>query len=513
MRRTVYALIALLLAGTVVGCTGGSTTTSSRNASTIRIGFSDSPQGFDPALATLGASHQIIDLVYSGLTKLSPDANPEPDLAQSWAISASGTTYTFKLRPGVKFQDGTPLTAEDVVYTFNRLRDPKTGYSYITQLENIKAVTATAPDSVRFDLKAKMGPLLSFLAFPGNFIVPKHMAAAGASLTSHPIGTGPFEFLSYSPNQELILKANPQYYVPGEPKAKSLDIKYIASDTDRATALLGGSLDFATQINPADYARVSGTPGFKGTETVGGHWYWLMTNDKQKPLNNPLVRQAKSYAIDRTALVKTSFFGHAQPILGGPIPDWSWAYDQSTNNVPATGDVQKAKDLLRQAGYPSGISLDMTLGSAWPQLADQGPIVEQMLSRAGITVHLTTMENPRYMDQVWTKGKYQLSNMYWLSPLADPDDFMYLNYRCQSPMNPQLYCNPKLDSLLQKARYSDNQVVRKQLYTQATRLIDGEEPLIPIANATILNAFNSHLNGWTPMRTGMFDSFAEVYVK
>lgn len=507
MRRLTYLCIvgALILVTAACGASAGG-----KQEQTLRVGLSDSPQGFDPGLATVGASHQIIDLVYSGLTKLNKDAEPQPDLAQSWEVDPSGTKYIFTLRPGVKFHDGTPLTVEDVVYTFDRLRDPKTGYSYITQVESIKDVAAAAENKVAFTLSEPLGPFLTFLAFPGNFIVPKHIVTKGNSLTEKPVGTGPFMFESYRPNQELKLKANRDYYVPGQPKVDRLDVKYIADDTERATALLGGSLDFATQINPRDYDRVTKTPGFKGTETDGGHWHWIMTNDDKTPLNNPLVRQAISYAIDREALAKTLFFGHAKPVLGGPIPPWSWAYDATTDQIPPQGDVEKAKALLTQAGYPNGLKLTATLGSAWPQLVDQGPLLKEMLAKAGITLQLSTMENPRYMDLVWAKGQYELSNMYWLSPLADPDDFMYLNYRCNSPMNPQKYCNKDLDNLLQQARHSSDKGQRRELYRKATELVVRETPLIPTVNATVLNASTTKVKGWEPMRTGMFDSLSTV---
>jgi peptide/nickel transport system substrate-binding protein len=133
-----------------------------------------------------------------------------------------------------------------------------------------------------------------------------------------------------------------------------------------------------------------------------------------------------------------------------------------------------------------------------------------MLGRAGIDVTLTPMENPRYMDSVWTKGQFQISNMYWLSPLADPDDFTYLNYRCGSGMNPQQYCNNELDDLLQQARYSSDQAARKTLYTKATELLLKEMPLIPTVTATMLDAYSNKVKGWQPVRTGMYRGLSEV---
>jgi len=480
---------------------------------TIRVGFVDGPQGMDPALAVVGASHQAIDLIYSGLTKLDTNANPEPDLAESWTTNAAGTVYTFKLRSGVKFHDGSALTADDVVYTFKRLKDPATGYSYATQVESLAYVKALDPTTVEFDLTKPTGPFLTFLAFPGNYIVPKHIAEAGSSLTNNPIGTGPFKFVSYSPNQELILQANPDYYVPGVPKVEKLDITFIANDTERANALLGGNLDFATRIGPKDYDQIVATEGFAGSETVGGRWFWIMTQDTVEPISNPLVRKAISYAIDRKAMADTLFFGHAKPILGGPIPDWSWAYDPATDQIPPTGDVDTAKALLAKAGYPNGIKITMILGSTWQNLADQGPLIKDMLSRAGIDVTLSSMENPRYLDVVWSGGKYQISNMFWLSPLADPDDFMYLNYRCGSGMNAQKYCNEALDTVLRGARYTSDKAERKLLYTKATLMTLDDMPLIPTVTATMLDAYTTSVQGWQPMRTGMYRGLSQVSLK
>jgi peptide/nickel transport system substrate-binding protein len=477
---------------------------------TLRVGFVDGPQGLDPAYAVVGASHQIIDLVYSGLMKLDNNANPVPDLAESWTIDPAGTTYTFKLRPRVTFHDGTALTADDVVYSFQRLKNPKTGYAYATEIESVDDVKSLDRLTVQFKLSKPTGPFLTFLAFPGNFIVPKHLAEAGSSLISHPVGTGPFKFVSYSPDHELILEANKDYYVPQIPRVEKLDIKYITDDTERANALLGGSIDFATRVGAKDYDNIIATPGFAGTEEVGGRWFWIMTQDKKPPTDNRLVRLAISYAIDRKAMVDTLFFGHAKPILGGPIPSWSWAYDKSTDVIPLHGDIDKAKALLKQAGYPNGLQLTMTLGSSWPTLVEQGPLIKAMLARAGIGVTLTSMENPRYMDLVWSKGDYQISNMFWLSPLADPDDFTYLNYRCGSGMNPQKFCDSKVDALLQQARYTNDKGTRKALYTQATQLLLKEMPLVPTVTATMLDTFSTKVKGWEPIRTGMYRGLSEV---
>lgn len=506
MRRSSFILLAAGLLSLLIGL---GTAARSEAAEQLRVGFVDPPQGFDPALATVGASHQVIDLVFSGLTKLNDNADPEPDLAESWTMSDDGKVYTFKLRQGVKFHDGAPLTAEDVVFTFERLMDPKTGYPYSTQVESFAGVKALDASTVELTLSKPTGPLLTFLAFPGNFIVPKHVVSKGPSLTATPIGTGPYKFVTYSPNQELILAKNPDYYVAGLPKM-DLQIKYINNDTERTNALLGGNLDFATRIAPRDYDQIVGTPGFVGSKTIGGRWYSILANVEGDVTKNKLVRQAIAYAIDRQAIADVLFFGYAEPMLGGAIPNWSWAHDASTDVIPLKGDVAKAKALLAEAGYPDGIKIDMTLCASWKNLVEQGPLLKEMLAKAGIEVNLINIENPRWVEEVWVGGKYQLANNFWLSPLADPDDFIYLSYKCGSPMNAQRYCNKEFDALVEEARYTSDQAKRKELYLAATKIIVDEMPLVPTVNAAILDAATDKVVGWKPMRTGMYRGLQNV---
>jgi len=506
MKRFSLALVAAGLLGLAVGLTPS---VQAEAADQLRVGFVDPPQGFDPALAVVGASHQVIDLLFSGLTKLDANSDPQPDLAESWTVSDDGTVYTFKLREGVKWHDGQPLTADDVVFTFERLMDPKTGYPYATQVESFAGVKAIDPTTVELTLSKPTGPLLTFLAFPGNFIVPKHIVSAGPSLTSAPIGTGPYKFVSYSPNQELILGKNPDYYVSGVPKM-DLQIKYINNDTERTNAMLGGNLDIATRTAPRDYDQIVNTPGFRGSQTFGGRWYSVLTNVDADVTKNKLVRQAISYAIDRQAMADVLFFGYAEPMLGGPIPNWSWAHDASTDIFPVNGDVEKAKALLAEAGYPDGVTIDMTLAASWKNLVEQGPLLKEMLAKAGIEVNLISMENPRWVDEVWVGGKYQTANNFWLSPLADPDDFIFLSYKCGSGMNAQRYCNKEFDALVEEARYTSDQAKRKELYTQATNILLDEMPLIPTVNAGILDAATDKVQGWVPMRTGMYRGLENV---
>ena len=188
-----------VLAGTLLlfGTTGD--LAAQQRGGTLIAAFSADPAGFDPVRGPSGMSHVVIEQVYSTLMLLDADAQPIPGLAESYEVSDDGLEYTFKLRDGVTFHNGDPLTAEDVKFSFDRLRAPDSGYSYGSQVETIAEVEAVDPLTVRFKLSQRTGPFLIYMAFPGSSIVPKKLVESGHDLNAQPVGSGPFKFVSYQP--------------------------------------------------------------------------------------------------------------------------------------------------------------------------------------------------------------------------------------------------------------------------------------------------------------------------
>jgi peptide/nickel transport system substrate-binding protein len=184
---------------------------------TLIAAFSADPAGFDPVRGPSGMSHVVIEQVYSTLMLLDPDASPIPGVAESYEMSEDGVTYTFKLRDGVTFHNGDPLTAVDVKFSFDRLREPDSGYSYGSQVETIEAVEVVDRLTVRFRLTERTGPFLIYMAFPGSSIVPKKLVESGHDLNAQPIGSGPFKFVSYQPRSAIKFERNPDYYEEGKP--------------------------------------------------------------------------------------------------------------------------------------------------------------------------------------------------------------------------------------------------------------------------------------------------------
>ena len=259
---------------------------------TLKLAFGHDAGDFDPAKAAYGMSHAVIEQVFSGLTALDADANPYPDVAESIDISDDGLVYTFHLRKGVNFHDGTPFTAEDVKFTFDRLKDPETGYPYAVQLASLEETTVIDDHTVQMRLSVPTGPFLVNLAFPGSAIVSKSMVESGHDLGATPVGTGPFKFVSYQPGTMTKFVRNPDYYEGDKPYFEAMEYRTIADETAITNALLSGVVDFSNAIAAKDWATVEANPDLTKVPIEGGRWFWVGVNNNAEPLNDAKVRQA-----------------------------------------------------------------------------------------------------------------------------------------------------------------------------------------------------------------------------
>ncbi len=456
-------------------------------------------------------SHVVIEQVYSTLMALDPDAKPYPELAESYEISPDGLQYTFKLRQGVKFHNGDDFTAEDVKFTFDRLRAPNSGYSYGAQVQDIKSVDVVDPHTVRFTLNKCVGPFLIYVAFPGSSIVPKKLVESGHDLNAKPIGTGPFKFVSYEPRSAIKFERNENYFEQGKPYFDAMEYRIISDITALTTGLMSGVVNFSNEIPPKDFASIKANPDLAALTLERSRYNWLLPNNSRKPFDNPKVRQAISYAIDRQALVGGAFFGLATPILGGVIPQWNWAFAPDLQPVPPNGAPEKAKALLAEAGYPNGFETTMTIASSFPNLMAIVPIIQQNLAKVGVSAKIGTMEIPRYWDEVWSTSNFDITTMYWLSPLADPDDFVSNNYHSGMAINVQKYSSAEMDKLLEDAKTASTQEQRKELYRKMQELSFRDMPIVPLVNGWLLIGHTKKLQNYRPMRTGFLKTLKDAW--
>ena len=507
-RRT--AVLGSVLAGTLLllGTTGD--LAAQQRGGTLIAAFSADPAGFDPVRGPSGMSHVVIEQVYSTLMLLDADAQPIPGLAESYEVSDDGLEYTFKLRDGVTFHNSDPLTAEDVKFSFDRLRAPDSGYSYGSQVETIEEVEVVDPLTVKFKLSQRTGPFLIYMAFPGSSIVPKKAVEAGHDLNAHPIGSGPFAFVSYQPRTAIKFERNDDYYEEGKPYFDAMEYRIISDITALTNAVMSGVVNFSNEIPPKDWSTIQSNPDLVGRTIEGSRYYWLLPNNETKPLDDPKARQAVAHAIDRQAIVNGAFFGQATPILGGVIPAWNWGYADLDYFAP-TGDPDKAKALLAEAGYPDGFDTSMTIASSFPAMMAMAPIIQANLQAAGINAEIKTMEIPRYWDEIWSTSNFDITTMYWLSPLADPDDFVTNNYKCGMAINVQKSCSEAMDAALEAAKAAPTQEERKAAYRAMQELSLEEMGIVPLVNGWILIAHTSNLQNYHPMRTGFLKTLKDAW--
>ena len=476
----------------------------------LKAAFSADPAGFDPVRGPSGMSHVVIEQVYSTLMALDPDAKPYPELAESYDVSDDGLQYIFKLRPGVTFHNGDELTADDVKFSFDRLRAKDSGYSYGSQVETIEAVEVVDPHTVRFKLSRRTGPFLVYMAFPGSSIVPKKLVESGHDLNANPVGSGPFKFVSYEPRSAIKFERNPHYFQEGKPYFDAMEYRIIPDITALTNAVMSGEVNFSNEIPPKDWASVTTNPSLKTQTLEGSRYYWLLPNNTVKPLDNPKVRQAVGLALDRKALVAGAFFGQATPILGGVIPEWNWGHSDA-RFFGERAEAAKAKALLAEAGVANGFETSLTIASSFPAMVAMAPILQANLAAVGIKAEIKTMEIPRYWDEVWGPSKFDITTMYWVSPLADPDDFVTNNYKCGMAINVQKSCSKEMDAILEEAKSAPTQDARKAVYKRMQDLSLEEMDIVPLVNAWLLIAHANNLQGFTPLRTGFLKTLKDSW--
>ena len=495
-RAAVLVGVAGLLTVTVWASPGFATNRASagtitpKHGGTLTIGESAVPIGLDPTTTIAASSWDPISLIYSGLLRWSPDMKVEPDLATSYD-NPNPTTFVFHLRRGVKFQNGQPFTAADVKYTFDRILDPATASPLAGEYSEINAVTVVNPYTVKFSLKDASAPFLSALAtVPDGMIVPRGVA----DLATHPVGTGPFAFVSYQPNQQLVLKANPNFYEKGLPYLNGVVLKYFGDQSSIVSAIRGGAVDMTWLSDP----KVAATAGVRPALS-GNTWpVWLKLN--QPPLNDYRVRRALSLATNREAIINT-VLGRANGQLSGLIPSAEFGGDKTpAKNLHFYNyNLAEAKKLLAEAGYPNGIDLgDFDVNANAPQDVQVVQILQQQWAAAGVKVNVHPM-GPADLIKAWHAGNFTVIALQ-TKVLPDPD-VIAEKVRSTNALWGQAwgFHDTKMDSMIAAARAELNPKKRAADYLQIQkRFADQAYAIIVFQSAGQWELWRNYVKGYKP---------------
>ncbi len=445
---------------------------------TLVMLIESSPTNLDPRVGIDGQSENIDSLIFDDLLSRGADLNVAPGLAERWEIPDS-LTYVFHLRRGVIFHDGRPLTSRDVKWTFDSLLQGKIRSTKTATYRFVDHIDAPDADTVVFHMKEQDAPLLWNLSDGSVGIVPY---GSGDEMTTHPVGSGPFKFVSAETDREVILERNDNYW--GE-KARLARVRFavVPDETTAALELRKGSGDVAINALTPDTVRtLSHDPALAVETGAGTRLAYLAFNLRDPILKDARVRQAIAYALDRKPMIEYLWRGNAQPARS-ILPAQSWAYN---GDVPAYDhDVAKADALLDAAGYPevNGVRFHITMKTSTDANTRlMVAVMQQQLRDAGISLDIRSFEFATFFSDV-THGAYQMYGLRWIGGNEDPDIFEYAFHSSKFPpngANRSFYANPRVDALIDQARREIDPAVRKPLYAEVQRMIAEDVPYIDL---------------------------------
>jgi peptide/nickel transport system substrate-binding protein len=437
-----------------------------------------SPTNLDPRVGLDAYSERIDELLFDDLCTRDEHLNVQPGLAERWEIP-DPLTYVFHLHRDVKFHDGRPLTSRDVKWTFDSILQGKIRSTKAAAYRLVNRVDAPDDSTVVFHLKE---PFVTFLWNVSDGAIGIVPYGSGDEISRHPIGSGPFRFVSAEPDKEVIIERNDGYWGK-RAHLKRVRIAVVPDATTRALELRKGSADIAVTSLSGDTVlaleRESNLEVLRAPGTVLGY---LAFNTREPVLKDVRVRQAVAYAIDRNAIIHYLLRDFARPAYS-LLPPESWAYNGDVPHYDYNPD--RARQLLEQAGYPAvnGVRFHLTMKTSTeesPRLV--AAVLQQQLREVGIALDIRTFEFATFLSDV-IRGAYQLHTLRWVGGNEDPDIFEYVFHSAKfSPHggNRTYYANPRVDALIDQARGELDQNTRKQLYAEIQRILAEDLPYIDL---------------------------------
>ena len=481
------------------------------------------PVSLDPHVATSLNDFRIIINLYEGLVKFRDRTlEPAPALAHSWEVSADGHLYTFHLKRHVRFHDGTAFDAAAVKFNFERMLNDDHPY-HDTGLfplafffAVVKEIRVLDSHTVAFALQQPFAPFLANLAYPTGLIVsPAAIKQYRKGFGRHPVGTGPFRFVEWSPKHRVLLQRNADYHTE-PPLLQTVVFRPLTDPMTRVAELMADGVDMVTELSPTQVALLRNDPEFTVHEQAGPHLWFLILNTRAGPVRDRRLRRAVNYAIDRDALVRRVLQDTAV-VAAGPVPAaFAWAYDKTLQPYPY--DPEQARSLLAQAGYPDGFSVTFLVpqgGSGMLAPVQIAAAIQGDLARVGIRARIETYEWNSYLAKVnaGLAGQGDMAEMAWMT--NDPDTLPYLALRSeaapdQGGFNSGYYANATVDRLVERARTTADQGERAAFYRELQRLVQREVPWVVIASWKQHVVVNNRVRGFR-LQPSFFLDLADTY--
>src|SRR2546428_1344977 len=481
-----------------------------KKGGTLRVGFYIEAATMDPHLWGSKVDGQVYHNIYEPLVTLDLRLGIRSGLAESWT-QPDPKTLLFKLRRGVKFHDGTDFNAEAAKFNFDRMKtEPKSIRK--GEVANIESVDVVDASTIRINLKKADASLLATLTDrAGMMLSPKVVQERGVELgrNAKGAGTGPFEFVEWVKDDHLLIKRNEGYWnKQGGPYLDRVRYRPIPDDTVKLQSLQSGEIDVMDYVQPRDVAAVKTDRNVVVLDVPSLADFAYQLNHARAPFNVKALRQAVAYALDLEQIVKGVWLNVGVP-ANGPIPPTSWAYDRSI--PPIRRDLAKSKAKLAEGGQPNGFAFTMTTNNI-PINVQEAEVIQAQLSEAGMQVKIKLVDAATQLSDGNSKNFDMIS--YQWSGRPDPDGNIYQFFKTTPGMslNWSGISNPQIDALLDKTREASSRDERKKLYSELTRILQDELPMVYIVHPIEPKAFSLKVQGYEPVPDGMM-RFRTVWLK
>lgn len=489
-------LMAVMLTGMLAACgRNDAENKGSGGDSSLKFGIDADIVSLDTHMAKDTVTGIIHYQIYDTLVKNDPKDGIVPSLAESWEISEDGKEITFLIRQNVKFQNGETMTTEDVAYSLNRAMASSFTSSYTETMDHAEAVDDT---HVVLYMKQGFGPVFQCLSAACMGIVPKaYVEEVGDDgFTEAPIGTGPYKFVSWSSGEKIVLEAFDEYW-KGVPAIKNISFMIMTDKNTAAIALESGEIDVLYAPSPADRSQLEALDNVQFLSENGSVYMWVVAfNNESEFFKEQKVREAINYAVDRQEMVDGYLdgFGVATEM---PIVPSVFGYDPSFKNHEK--DLDKAKALLAEAGYPNGFTCTIKLNQS-STYTEPAQILQAQLRKIGINLEFELEERAAFLQDVTTDANYDITLFMFTAGYTDADYVLYGRLHSKNIGNTNYlnYANPEVDKLLDQARASTDEAERMELYYKISEYVKDEAPFIPLFTDNVCIAANSKLTGVRP---------------
>lgn len=507
LQKLTCFLLAMALGVSLAGCasSGGNGSQADNEPKTVRINISADPDSLDPWQSSATDTEAIFHNVFEGLCLYDTAGNIIPGLAESWDISEDGKTYTFHLRQDVTFHNGKKLTSADVLYSYNKLTGLGGEEALTGKFEMIKSLEA--PDEYTF-VAHLSAPSAAFLSLAIVAVLPEGYEEQATK----PVGTGPFRFAEYTPSQRIVLEKNEDYYDKGEGDAPGRMAKvdrveiYIMDDIAAVvSALRSGQLDIAAVINAED-AQVLESE-FDIYNSPQNMVQSLFLNLESEPFDDVRVRQAVSYAIDQDEIVSGVFGGYATRLPSNFSPVMA-AYYNSGLEGTYDHNVEKAKELLKEAGYEDGFSMTITVPANYQKHIDTAQVITQQLAAVNIEAKIELIEWATWLEDVYKNAKYQ-TTIVGLSGKLDPDSVLG-RYESDYRSNFFHFADEEYDRLIEAARVELDDGKRAEEYKRCQEILTEQAAAVYLTDPNLIVACRKDLKGFTFYPVTFYD-FSTLY--